>query len=131
VGALLVWLFAYLQYAGFNVFNTVLAGEAVAGSLHIGDQTLWFWVVTIIAAVVALFGYDLIHGFERYLTYSRASAQSTAGCAVTSIQTVTASSTTAQKPRNPMMMSKSSPERTRPGATGCRFLPCGSAPSVT
>src|SRR6476646_12086689 len=69
VGALLVWLFAYLQYAGFNVFNTVLAGEAVAGSVHIGNETLWFWVVTIIAAAVALFGYDLIHGFERYLTY--------------------------------------------------------------
>jgi purine-cytosine permease-like protein len=69
VGALLVWLFAYLQYAGFNVFNTILAGEAVAGSVHIGNETLWFWVITIIAAVVALFGYDLIHGFERYLTY--------------------------------------------------------------
>lgn len=69
VGALLVWLFAYLQYAGFNVFNTILAGEAVAGSVHIGNETLWFWVITIVAAVVALFGYDLIHGFERYLTY--------------------------------------------------------------
>ncbi len=39
VGALLVWLFAYLQYAGFNVFNTVLAGEAVAGSVHLGNET--------------------------------------------------------------------------------------------
>ena len=29
VGALLVWLFAYLQYAGFNVFNTILAWESV------------------------------------------------------------------------------------------------------
>ena len=29
IGALLVWLFAFLQYAGFNVFNTALAGEAV------------------------------------------------------------------------------------------------------
>ena len=27
VGALLVWLFAYLQYAGFNVFNTILGGR--------------------------------------------------------------------------------------------------------
>ena len=27
IGALLVWLFAYLQYAGFNVFNTILAGQ--------------------------------------------------------------------------------------------------------
>src|ERR1700710_2813157 len=29
LGALLVWAFAYLQYAGFNVFNTILAGRAL------------------------------------------------------------------------------------------------------
>ncbi|GAA3315001.1 purine-cytosine permease family protein [Arthrobacter ramosus] len=69
VGALLVWLFAYLQYAGFNIFNTVLAGQAIAGSVHVGSDNLWFWVVTVVAVVVALFGYDLIHRFERYLTY--------------------------------------------------------------
>lgn len=69
IGALLVWLFAYLQYAGFNVFNTVLAGQAIQGSVHAGSDSLWIWIVTIIAFVVALFGYDLIHGFERYLTY--------------------------------------------------------------
>lgn len=69
IGALLVWLFAYLQYAGFNIFNTILAGQAIAESVNFGSQNLWFWVVTIIAVVIALFGYDLIHAFERYLTY--------------------------------------------------------------
>ncbi|KHL05129.1 purine-cytosine permease family protein [Sinomonas humi] len=69
VGALLVWLFAYLQYAGFNIFNTVLAGQAIGASVHGGSDSLWFWVVTIVAVAVALFGYDLIHRFERYLTY--------------------------------------------------------------
>lgn len=69
VGALLVWLFAYLQYAGFNIFNTVLAGQAIGASVHVGSDSLWFWVVTIVAVAVALFGYDLIHRFERYLTY--------------------------------------------------------------
>ena len=68
VGALLVWLFAYLQYAGFNVFNTVLAGEAVAGPFT-SETTLWFWSSRLSQPCVALFGYDLIHGFERYLTY--------------------------------------------------------------
>ena len=34
VGALLVWLFAYLQYAGFNVFNSILAGD----SMNITDR---------------------------------------------------------------------------------------------
>jgi NCS1 family nucleobase:cation symporter-1 len=69
VGALLVWAFAYLQYAGFNIFNTILAGQAVSLTAH-GSPKLWYVVVTIIAAVVALFGYDLIHGFEQWLTYA-------------------------------------------------------------
>jgi purine-cytosine permease-like protein len=68
VGALLVWLFAYLQYAGFNVFNTVLGAQALDTVVH-GGQTLWIIVVTVLAFVVALVGYDLIHKFERFLTY--------------------------------------------------------------
>jgi len=47
IGALLVWLFAYAQYAGFNVFNTILAGEAVATTGHVGSAKVWFWIVTI------------------------------------------------------------------------------------
>jgi nucleobase:cation symporter-1, NCS1 family len=69
VGALLVWLFAYLQYAGFNVFNTILAAQAVNTTVH-GGQTLWIAVVTVLAFLVALIGYDFIHRFERYLTYT-------------------------------------------------------------
>ncbi|HWT32160.1 MAG TPA: cytosine permease [Microbacterium sp.] len=69
IGALLVWLFAYIQYAGFNIFNSVLAGEAVGGAISTqqASNPLWIWVVTIVAVVVALVGYDLIHSVERYL----------------------------------------------------------------
>jgi nucleobase:cation symporter-1, NCS1 family len=67
VGALLVWLFAYLQYAGFNIFNTILAGDALHATVH-GPSKLWIVVATVLAAVVALVGYDLIHGVERWLT---------------------------------------------------------------
>jgi NCS1 family nucleobase:cation symporter-1 len=66
VGALLVWLFAYLQYAGFNVFNTALAAQALDTTVH-GGQTLWIVVITLVALVVALVGYDFIHRFERLL----------------------------------------------------------------
>jgi NCS1 family nucleobase:cation symporter-1 len=71
IGALLVWLFAFLQYAGFNIFNTVLAGNALTGALHIGtgSDPFWFWLITVVAVVIALFGYDLIHRMERYLAY--------------------------------------------------------------
>ena len=64
VGALLVWLFAYLQYAGFNVFNTVLAAQALNTTVH-GGTKLWIVVVTAVALVIALVGYDLIHRCER------------------------------------------------------------------
>ena len=66
VGALLIWLFVYLQYFGFNIFNSILAGQALHTTVH-GSDKLWFVVVTTVALVVALFGYDLIHRFERYL----------------------------------------------------------------
>jgi NCS1 family nucleobase:cation symporter-1 len=73
IGALLVWLFAFLQYAGFNIFNTALAGEAIGTAVHtpttFGFNAFWMIVVTIIGAIVALFGYDLIHRMERYLVY--------------------------------------------------------------
>ena len=69
VGALLIWLFVYVQYAGFNVFNSILAGEALNTTVH-GSAKLWFVVVTAGAFVVALVGYDLIHRFERYLAYA-------------------------------------------------------------
>ncbi|WP_195908132.1 cytosine permease [Nostocoides sp. HKS02] len=67
MGALLVWAFAYLQYAGFNIFNTILAGDALHTTIH-GPAKLWIIVATVVAAVVALVGYDLIHGVERWLT---------------------------------------------------------------
>jgi nucleobase:cation symporter-1, NCS1 family len=64
---LLVWAFAYLQYAGFNIFNTILAGDALHSTIG-GPSKMWIVVATVVAAVVALVGYDLIHGVERWLT---------------------------------------------------------------
>src|SRR5690349_12937888 len=45
VGALLVWAFAYLQYAGFNIFNTILAGQGLHATVH-GPTRLWIIVAT-------------------------------------------------------------------------------------
>jgi nucleobase:cation symporter-1, NCS1 family len=69
VGALLVWLFAYVQYAGFNVFNTILGGDAMNRVAH-GPVKLWVVILTVLALVVALIGYDLIHRAEQVLTYA-------------------------------------------------------------
>ena len=69
VGAILVWLFAYLQYAGFNVFNSILAAESTprrrsTPAPSSGSSSSPWW-----RALAAIVGYDLIHSMERYLTY--------------------------------------------------------------
>lgn len=69
IGAILVWLFAYLQYAGFNIFNTILAGDAVHATAH-GSVKLWIVVATVVAVAAALIGYDFIHRMEQGLTYA-------------------------------------------------------------
>src|SRR6476646_10696047 len=69
VGALLVWLFAYLQYAGFNVFNSILAGQAGHTTIHF-DEKAGIVVATVAAVVIALIGYDFIHRVEQWLTYT-------------------------------------------------------------
>jgi purine-cytosine permease-like protein len=68
IGAILVWLFAYLQYAGFNVFNSILAADAMDTTVH-GGTKVWIVVSTVLAFVAALVGYDFIHKMEQGLTY--------------------------------------------------------------
>ncbi len=68
VGAILVWLFAYLQYAGFNIFNTLLAADAMDATVH-GGARLWIIVATGLSITAALIGYDFIHRMEQGLTY--------------------------------------------------------------
>jgi nucleobase:cation symporter-1, NCS1 family len=68
VGAILVWLFAYLQYAGFNVFNTLLASDGMNATVG-GNTKAWLVVGTALAAAAAILGYDAIHRMEQGLTY--------------------------------------------------------------
>ncbi|HEY7044657.1 MAG TPA: cytosine permease [Nocardioidaceae bacterium] len=69
VGAILVWAFAYIQYAGFNVFNTLLAGDGVHEAA-VGPVKFWVIVATVLAVLAALVGYDFIHRMEQSLTYA-------------------------------------------------------------
>jgi nucleobase:cation symporter-1, NCS1 family len=69
IGALLVWLFAYLQYAGFNIFNWILAGDAAHSTIHMNAK-LGIVIAAALAVVIALIGYDFIHRTEQALTYT-------------------------------------------------------------
>ena len=70
IGALLVWLFAYLQYAGFNVFNTILAGPAASTTTGIGARRSGSSSRRCWRSAIALIGYDFIHRVEQGLTYT-------------------------------------------------------------
>src|SRR5262245_25878271 len=69
IGALLVWLFACIQYAGFNVFNTILSRRSAHSTIHIGEK-LGIVIAMLAAVAIALIGYDFIHRTEQALTYT-------------------------------------------------------------
>jgi purine-cytosine permease-like protein len=68
-GALLVWVVALVTYIGYNAFNQVLAAQTVVEltGLSRGPTMAIF---TLVAAGVALIGYDLIHRAQRVLAFA-------------------------------------------------------------
>ena len=68
-GALLVWVVALVTYVGYNAFNQVLAAQTVVEltGLSRGPTMAIF---TLVAAGVALIGYDLIHRAQRVLAFA-------------------------------------------------------------
>ncbi|GHE79473.1 cytosine permease [Amycolatopsis deserti] len=68
LGALLVWVVALVTYLGYNAFNQLLAGEA-AHLLFGVDPTVAYLVFTVLAVLLAVFGYDWIHKAQRWLAY--------------------------------------------------------------
>jgi purine-cytosine permease-like protein len=66
--AILVLPFMVFNYAGYNVFNGLLAAGAMENVIG-GDIKIWLVVVSLVALVAAIWGYDLIHLSQRWLTY--------------------------------------------------------------
>ncbi|HWE14137.1 MAG TPA: cytosine permease [Solirubrobacteraceae bacterium] len=65
--AVLVLPAAFIMYAGYNVFNGLLAAQALQNVTKVGTVP-WLIVVTVVGFAFALWGYDLIHRSQRYLT---------------------------------------------------------------
>ena len=68
VGALLVFVVALISYVGFNAFNQLLAGSVAQETLDINPAYIYV-PFGVLAALLALVGYDLIHKAQRYLAY--------------------------------------------------------------
>jgi nucleobase:cation symporter-1, NCS1 family len=65
--AVMVLPAAFIMYAGYNVFNGLLAAQSIANVTKINTTTLLV-IVTIIGVAAALWGYDLVHRTQRYLS---------------------------------------------------------------
>lgn len=67
-GAVLPFAAVVCVYIGFNVFNVILATDALTTVLPGSDAT-WYAVLIGVAVVIAIVGHDLLHSVQRLLTY--------------------------------------------------------------
>jgi NCS1 family nucleobase:cation symporter-1 len=68
LGSLLPWSTVVFLYVGFNVFNTIIGGDSLSAITPLNSR-LSLVIVTVLGALLALFGYDWIHVVQRWLTY--------------------------------------------------------------
>jgi purine-cytosine permease-like protein len=68
VGALLVWCVALITFIGYCAFNQVLSADTIH-TLAGWSRPATMIVIGVIAAALAISGYDLIHKAQRYLAY--------------------------------------------------------------
>jgi len=68
IGSLLVWVVALIIFIGYCAFNLVLSADTMF-TLGSWNRQSTMVVVGLIAAVLALLGYDLIHKTQQWLAY--------------------------------------------------------------
>jgi purine-cytosine permease-like protein len=66
--AILVLPATFILYAGYNVANGLLPAQALGNVTHISTD-VWLPILAVIAFAAALWGYDLIHKTQRWLTW--------------------------------------------------------------
>jgi purine-cytosine permease-like protein len=66
--ALTVWVGALVNYVAYNTSDAILAGSAMHSLFSI-DERIGYLIAALIAAVIALYGYDWIHKVNRWLTW--------------------------------------------------------------
>ncbi|MEV5936823.1 cytosine permease [Streptomyces sp. NPDC052079] len=66
-GAIFPLAMAVFIYIGYNVFQMVLAGDAL--SMFLPGEKIWYVVLAVVAVVIAVVGHDLLHTVQRYFSY--------------------------------------------------------------
>ena len=67
--AIMVLPAAFVLYSGYNIYNGLLPAQALdSGTGHHIDTKVWLPILAAIGFAAALWGYDLIHRAQRFLT---------------------------------------------------------------
>lgn len=66
--AILPILVVLLSYVGFWASSAVLGGSAIASLTH-SSTTLGIAIVFVLTSILTIFGYDLIHRYQRYMSW--------------------------------------------------------------
>ncbi|WP_197514648.1 cytosine permease, partial [Mycobacterium sp. 852013-50091_SCH5140682] len=67
-GAIVPFIAVLFVYVGFNVFNVILATQALQLILP-GSAAVWYPVLILVAILLAVVGYDLLHFIQRWQSY--------------------------------------------------------------
>ena len=67
-GAIFPLAVVVFVYVGFNVFDTILAADGFDLAIS-ASKWVWYPIITIVAVVIAVVGYDLLHFVQRWLSY--------------------------------------------------------------
>jgi len=67
-GAIFPFAAVVFVYMGFNVFNTILATDAVNTVLP-GSRLPWYMLFVSIAILLSIFGHDILHTVQRFMTW--------------------------------------------------------------
>ena len=67
-GAIVPFMAVIFVYIGFNVFNVILATDAI-NTVIPGARTPWYVAMIAVAVLIAVIGHDLLHAVQRWLTY--------------------------------------------------------------
>ncbi|SEQ68387.1 cytosine permease [Pseudomonas sp. NFPP19] len=67
-GAIVPFTAVVFVYIGFNVFNVILATDAI-NTVIPGPRAPWYTLMIAVAVLIAVIGHDLLHTVQRWLTY--------------------------------------------------------------
>jgi NCS1 family nucleobase:cation symporter-1 len=67
-GVILICAIVVFSLVGFNMFNQMLGAEILTMTTGVSANGLWYLLISGLAVVLAIFGYDWIHATQKWLT---------------------------------------------------------------